>query len=396
MKYKNYAPGGREAKSRFDPCSSWATCKSYHSTKENLHGSSSSGSVFQGNHLLGHICVIPLPPEHHGAEKVVRKYSTLPARRTQVSAQHVLAAAPLMPNLKSFRNVHGNSGTWPMMKAVKLQVGATSPTLSARAPSSPSDSPPWSCAITPVTVPGVRNQFSCVYLDSHRPVSPELNPITPCSTAEDIFLDGLLRRLQRLDYELSPGLRGPRGREAASQRWYQDVPYSVSVADDNTHPYGSGWPASERPLNLSPAAPMTDMRSLRPKTRKRAHIHCSLHLERRLQRWVVQSEILRSRPLDDEPEEHAMDTAAWIPRQPPMYARRSRSAEQALLYTGGHIIKPRTLAEWQQFSPWQRYGIGQSCWLHLKAASRRMGPRRFTFGKPLGEGRDRRAGRGPG
>ncbi len=379
---QNYAPCGTEAKSRFDSCDSRATCKSHHSAKGNLPGSSSSGSVFQGNHSLRHICITPSPPDHQRAERVIRKYSTLPARRTQVSARHFLGAASLMPSLNSFGNGNGNSGTWPMMNAVKLPVGATSPTLSARAPSSPSHSPPACSTMTPVAVPGVRKQFPDVFLDSHRPLSPELNPITSRSTAEEIFLDDLRRRLQHLHYELSPGLHGPRGREAACQRWYQAVPYSVSVAEDNTYANVSGCLAPKRPLNLPLRA---DMRSQRPKTCNRANMHCSLHSERCKPWRGIQSEKLRSRPLDDEPAEHLIDTAAWIPRRPPMYARRSLSAEQDLLFTCGHIRKPRTLAEWQRRSPRQHHRIAQSCRVQLRAASRRMDPRRFTFAKPVVE-----------
>ena len=35
--------------------------------------------------------------------------------------------------------------------------------------------------------------------------------------SEELLLDHLDRRLKRLDYELSPGFRGPRGRATASR-----------------------------------------------------------------------------------------------------------------------------------------------------------------------------------
>lgn len=182
--------------------------------------------------------------------------------------------------------------------------------------------------------------------------------------SEELLPDHLDRRLKRLNYELSPGFRGPRGRAATSRSWWQAAPFYFSVLDAISQPVISVRPDSKQPLQVPPPTRITDVRSKKSKAQTDTSIEA----------WrVTCSESLQVGPatatlgVEDELEEGAMYTSAYIPRHPPMHARRSRTVEQALLYTDGCVNKPKTLAEWQKLDRWQRHRLRRYLKLRLRA-----------------------------
>lgn len=212
-------------------------------------------------------------------------------------------------------------------------------------------------------------------LKRHTYPKARAKPITPRSMPEEVFLDHLDRRLKRLDYELSPGFRGPRGREAASRSWWQAAPYYFSVLDGMSQPVISVPPDSRQPLKVPPPTRINDIQSTESKP----------HNDAGIEAWrVIRSESPQGGPatatlgVEDELEEGVMYTSAYIPRRPPMRARRSRTAEQALLYTDGRVNKPKILAEWQKLDRRQRHSLRRYLKLRLRAyIQKTQGPRRF-------------------
>lgn len=182
--------------------------------------------------------------------------------------------------------------------------------------------------------------------------------ITSRSTPEQVFLDELDRRLNRLDYELSPGFRGSRSRESTHRSRWQSAPCHFHVLD------GMSQPIRPNPgrwsLDLPPVMSIPDMSEMQPKKTKPRNDKSSLAnhnlvrpgiLPRIDSATATATATITITTMDDEPREGDIDTAAWILRRPPMGARPSHTAEQALLYTDGRGTKPKLLAAWQQLGP---------------------------------------------
>lgn len=167
------------------------------------------------------------------------------------------------------------------------------------------------------------------------------------SSLEKTFLDDLDLRLSRLDYELSPGFRGPQGDGSSPRWWFEAVPYAASVASRSSSSFVNHSLVRSRPLNpppvlrrshtaldISKTIDTTDSRAL---VRRRASMQDSMLIR-------------GTSTYDGEPEESAIDTAAWMLRRPPMGPLREDSAEKTLLFTSGRG-PAKTLLEWQQSEP---------------------------------------------
>lgn len=170
---------------------------------------------------------------------------------------------------------------------------------------------------------------------------------TEClSSLEKTFLDDLDLRLGRLDYELSPGFRGPQG-DGTTRWWFEAVPYAASVATRGPHFFVNHTSTWSRPLNPPPALRRS---------------HTALEISKTID-ITVPTTVMRRRASSQglmlvrststytgEPEEGAIDTAAWMLRRPPMGALREDPAEKTLLFTNGRG-PAKTLLEWQQSEP---------------------------------------------
>lgn len=327
--------------------------RSCQSLKHNANGSCSSDSAFQGHYLPGTMRLISsFPPS---------KWWSLPTRHAQVSASNRSETRATSPIEES--RPKQISDEWLIRDNPKIGPKITQPSLGGSASSnSPGHhlllEPAVTPAVMPVADPHLRYESSnSRSLERRR--SPEERPkpaITSRSTPEQDFLDELGRRLNRLNYELSPGFRGFRSRASTRRSKWKPVPCHFHVLEGMSQPmrpYPGRW-SLELPF-MTP--PMTDISGVQPKKTKLGNQKTGFE-----NRDLVRSEMLprvvdpatatatatnRSEE-DDKPREGAIDTAAWILRRPPMGARLSYTAEQAMLYTDGRCTKPKPLAVWQQ------------------------------------------------
>lgn len=167
------------------------------------------------------------------------------------------------------------------------------------------------------------------------------------SSLEKAFLADLDLRLGRLDYELTPGFRGPQGDGTSPRWWFEAVPYAASVASRGSQSFLNHAP----PRLKSPNSPPILGRS-----------HTTLGISKTIDTTVPtymlrqrasSQDLMRPRGIstyNGEPEEGSMDTAAWMLRRPPMGALREDPAEKLLLFTSGRG-PAKTLLEWQQSQP---------------------------------------------
>lgn len=344
---RNRPSDGEQLLIGVDSTHSFETYRSSQSTRHNDQGSCSSDSAFQGSYLPGKLRFI--------SSFLANKRSSLPPRRIQLLASDVRETRPTTPIEES--RVDQISDIWSVKDNLKAEAEGTQSDF-RQSPSSNSSGcpllsePEVGSAVRPVSDPRLRyKSLDCKLLES-----PGLKPTTSRPTPEKGFLEDLDRRLSRLDYELSPGYRGPRGREATGRTRWQVVPYHFSVLDGLSQP----TQANPRPsFELPPAT--THTTDTQPKKKKPRNATSLDNDDDR--RSFIPSEIPRVDPAPApapatatatirgmaEPREGIMDTAAWILRRPPMCARPSRTAEQALLYTDGRVTtKPKPLAAWQQ------------------------------------------------
>ena len=180
---------------------------------------------------------------------------------------------------------------------------------------------------------------------------PRSKPNECLSSLEKGFLADIDRRLHRLDYELSPGFRGPQGDGSDSKWWYEATPSTSSVAGRAWGAFSQGHSTKSRPLNppfiLRRSHTASDLVKV-----KYASANAASQLKRRASEQVLgpRREVFRAaqRP-PNEPAEGAIDTAAWMLRRPPMMVLREDLAENTLLFTSGRG-PARTLSAWQQRS----------------------------------------------
>lgn len=167
------------------------------------------------------------------------------------------------------------------------------------------------------------------------------------SSLEKTFLDDLDLRLNRLDYELSPGFRGPPGDGGRPAWWFDPIPYAASVASRGSQAFITHGAVLRKPLNPPPIL----RRSYTAMDISKSNdVNESTTV---LRRRASSEDVLIVRgtsTYNGEPEEGEIDTAAWILRRPPMGALREDPAENALLFTNGRG-PAKTMSEWQQFEP---------------------------------------------
>lgn len=171
-------------------------------------------------------------------------------------------------------------------------------------------------------------------------------PSSPLSVPEQTFLEAIDQRLQRLQYELSPGFRGPRGGESDPKWWFETVPYAGSIAVPANAPHDNNTPRPSTPRNI----PLTPRHSSASSVMSGPeHAGCS----RDDHASALQKLFVAPSTTDVEPDGNAIDTAAWVLRRPPMGLQPSRIVEEGLLYTSGRG-PAKTLVEWQQGKAWRR------------------------------------------
>lgn len=172
------------------------------------------------------------------------------------------------------------------------------------------------------------------------------NPRTTAlfSSDEKSFLDDLHRRLHRLDYELSPGFRGPQGDSTDPKWWFEAIPFSALVVSRASRSLLPGPPTQRSPLNAPPVQRRSFTISNISQTKDSSDTN-GTHKPR------VSAQGLPGCTLScrSEPDMGAIDTAAWMLRRPPMGAFREDSADKTLLFTSGRGPS-KTLSEWQQSS----------------------------------------------
>ncbi|MCJ1464241.1 hypothetical protein MMC07_002854 [Pseudocyphellaria aurata] len=167
------------------------------------------------------------------------------------------------------------------------------------------------------------------------------------SPLEKTFLDDLDLRLNRLDYELSPGFRGPSGDGGRPAWWFDPIPYSASVASRNSQAFVTHGAAIRKPLNPPPI--LRRSYTAMGVSKSNDTNDSTTVLQRRASSEDVL--IVRSKhAYNGEPEEGEIDTAAWMLRRPPMGSLREDPAEKTLLFTNGRG-PAKTISEWQQLEP---------------------------------------------
>lgn len=163
------------------------------------------------------------------------------------------------------------------------------------------------------------------------------------SSVEKVFLNDLDLRLSRLDYELSPGFRGPQGDGTSPRWWFEAAPYAASLASRSLQSLGNHTKARMNPLNPTPVLRRSHTALDMSKT-----IDTTFPTVLRRRASLQDSVLLRGTSrYREEPGEGTIDTAAWMLRRPPMGPLREDSAEKTLRFTSGRG-SAKTLLEWQQ------------------------------------------------
>lgn len=188
--------------------------------------------------------------------------------------------------------------------------------------------------------------FNTTVIDSQSSLPEPKLSVTPqsiwkhegyLSLAEKAFLEDIDKRLKRLKYELSPGFRGPRGNEADPKWWFEVVPAAVTVAGRASRTWITNS-VPKRPLNVPPSL-------RRSQTASDMSRYQAVNVaNERIPRPDSSHEL---RLHQNEPEESWIDTAAWIPRRPPMKSRRIDPGEKRLLFTSGRC-PAKSLIDWQR------------------------------------------------
>lgn len=329
-----------------DPDDGFKTQRSNQSLRHNDEGSCSSDSAFQGSYVPGKMRLI--------SSFLPSQLPSLPRRSIQGLASNM--SETRTTSLIKESRPNQISDEWSVEGNLKIGAKVTQPNLGGSLSSNKSShpllrNPAGGPAVLPVFNPRLRHKLlSSRSLERRR--YPEESPkpaITSRSRPEQVFLDELDSRLNRLDYELSPGFRGFRSRESTHRSRWTTVPCHFHVLDgmsQTMRPKPGRWS-----LQLPLKTRMSDIAEMQPKKTKPRNNNSSLETGD-----PVRSEILL-RVVDPATatatatfrrKEDAIDTAAWILRRPPMAARLSHTAEQTLLYTNGRGSKPKPLAVWQQ------------------------------------------------
>lgn len=308
-----------------DSTDTFRSCQSHHSARHDAEGSCSSDGAFQGSCSPRKL--------RFGSSFPPKKRTSLPPRRAQKLASDLFKTRITTTSEES--RVDRTSNIWGVEDNVKAEAEAIQPNFGDFTSSNISDSTlPWESAvhfaITPVCDPHSRiKSLTSSLRGGDRSPQVGSKPIILRSTPEEAFLADLDRRLNRLDYELSPGFRGSRSREATHRYTWQVIPSHYHVLDERSQLVRHD---PMRSLELPSRTRITDL--LPKKTKPR-----------------IEAAALEDHGGEGEPREGVMDTAAWILRRPPIRASLSHSAEQTLLYSDGRNTEPKRLAAWQQFDP---------------------------------------------
>lgn len=349
---QNWASDRKQPLLRADPADCLKTWRSYQPLRHNAGGSCSSDSAFQGSYLPGKMRLI--------SSFLPSKWSSLPTRRVQVLVSDMCETRTTSPIEES--RLDQISDDWTVEDYFKVGNEVTRPTFGESASSNTSGhpllrKPAVGPAVTPVPNPHWRYKVMNSRLpDSHRHRKVGLRPSALQSTPEEGFLADLDRRLNRLDYELSPGFRGARSRESTCRSRWESVPCHFHVLDGMSQP-NMRPDQPRRSLHLPPATRICDLTDLTDMQHKKTKSHNNKSSLKNPP-TLIRSEIFpRADPATatatipggkySEPREGAIDSANWILRRPPMGARPSHTAEQALLYSNGRSTNPKPLAAWQ-------------------------------------------------
>ena len=167
------------------------------------------------------------------------------------------------------------------------------------------------------------------------------------------FADDLHRRLDRLHYELSPGFRAPTSEEI-DKLYFGPVP--LSIAGPSADVVGRATQANIRRLSVrrgkirgSGSDPPRQSQLHRSETQRLNSWRATINKARRLSGGEEMLKYIPNRKVGFmEPEEGAIDVAAWILRRPPQ-GFPDTNLTQDTLFTGVHG-KMRTQAEWNAIS----------------------------------------------
>lgn len=167
------------------------------------------------------------------------------------------------------------------------------------------------------------------------------------------FADDLHRRLDRLHYELSPGFRAPTSEEI-DKLYFGPVP--LSTAGPSADAVGRATQANIRRLSVRRGKSRGSDSDLprrsqlhRTETQKLNSWRATVNKVRRLSGGEEMLKYIPNRKAGFiEPEEGAIDVAAWILRRPPQ-GFPDMNLTQDTLFTGVHG-KMRTQAEWNVIS----------------------------------------------
>ncbi len=291
-----------------------------------------SDSVFQGSYLPGEISsyAVALPPT--GYAKSFRGLKAWPAKDWSLTKNIYV---PLNPDSKTLigESVYSVQG-------VRATPADSTSSFVSRPPKQ-RQWPEQSASTTMINTKTLRTGMAS-RASNFSKSTKEIRRTTEClSSLDKSFLRDLDLRLKRLDYELSPGFRGPLSEVADPRWWYDAAPSSAGVASRASQSiiisssidakYPSPSPVLRRSYTAAPS------RAKRPGL-------ADLRRRASAQEMVYGAKFTTG----SEPDEGTIDTAAWILRRPPMRAIREDSADNsALLFTDGRG-PPKTLSEWQQ------------------------------------------------
>lgn len=307
-----------------------------------------SDGAFKGSYAPGEINLDPCRPQQAG----YTSWSTLTlsekfgkALPEAFPTEHV----SFIENLPLPVNPHTKNGTEESVYSLRRTKNkpAERIPLSVLRESNQTPSPTKSTTISRTTTKifGIESSSGESNLSTFTKETPKATEVL--SSNEKYFLDDLDRRLDRLNYELSPGFRGPQGDSTDPKWWFEAIPFSASVACRAPQPHLRAAPTLTTPLNVCPVLRRSFTTSNLSKT-KNSSDTTSKH-----KRATSAQELPGyTSPYKSEPDKGAIDTAAWMLRRPPMGALREDSAEKTYLFTSGRG-PAKTLSEWQQSDPFQ-------------------------------------------
>ena len=309
-----------------------------------------SDGAFRGSYAPGEINLDPCRPQQAG-------YTNCSTFAVFERSEKALPEASPSEHVSFIENLHLSPHPRPKNgkedSVYSLRRTKSKPTeripLSVLRESNQTPSPTKSTATSRTTTKVFGNESGSEASDLPKVTEEAPKATGNLSSHEKSFLDDLDRRLDRLNYELSPGFRGPQGDSTDPKWWFEAIPFSASVTCRAPQKHFRGAPTETTPLNLRPILRRSFTASS-PSRNKDSSDATSKH------KRVASAQDLRgyASPHRSEPDKGAIDTAAWILRRLPMRALSEDSADKTLLFTNGRG-PAKTLSEWQQPEPFQPF-----------------------------------------